>query len=214
MSRSHNEFRKESYFMRRGVHKTNYEGCIRETGLSIFRPVNPDQLYCISSIIDSKPYITVARNRDSEKGHAISMLELVETRRNYEEIGSLITSEVIKQIYDQVPSLRRTVQVTASRLTILGNFKDAQKPVCIVFDDDSANKLAQERGNIFTILEENTATEGYQLKTSYREKIPHISICRIPTDYDLQARNTLLRVLESNLPESINVKPATFYMPR
>jgi len=211
MSRSYNSLRNQS--ARQPITKGSRQTgrTISVTGLSVFRGVRPEPLYETMRAIDSNQLVYSSRSRQEQKPHAVSLIEKKEIDLNISYLGGLVTDSLFNEMFNSIPSLRKKLELSIARLSILGHRESPIRPICLVFDENTNERLTEEREQIITIIEANVDDASYQFGTRYRHKIPHLSLCSIPIYEKVDQQNRLLAELEASLPKTLVTQPATFY---
>ena len=185
-----------------------------DSGLSIFRAVGGNELdICKDEFLkQTSKFSRMVRGEIGQYGLSLTLVSLVEVKRQQFK-QDIETQEVIDEIYDEVPSLRRHLKVRLGRVGVFGYKNAKQRSISVSVHKDSRQQINDERNTILEIL--NQHTEGTTTRDDwFKNEIPHISLGKLLIDGEINHQHQeLLRSMTEVVPEELKLDRATFYNP-
>lgn len=185
-----------------------------KSGMAVFRPVGGNELAdCKERFLDlSTDFSRLVRGEPGQYGLAVSLVSLAEVRSKRFK-HNCDTQEVIDEIYYELPSLRRRVNVQLGRVGIFGAKNTKLRPFSVAIHEDSRQQIKDERDGIIEILNEYTEGALTRNDWSYND-IPHISLGKIAMDGEIESQHKkLIGSVNEVIPETVNLNRATLHKP-
>ena len=185
-----------------------------DSGLSIFRTVGGSELdICKNEFLkQTSNFSRMVRGEIGQHGLSLTLVSLTEVKRQQFK-QDIETQEVIDEIYNEVPSLRRHIKVQLGRVGIFGYKNAKQRSVSVSVHEDSRQQVKDERDSILEILDQYT--EGITTRDDwFKNEIPHISLGKLLIDGEINYQHReLLKSMTEVVPEELKLDRATFYNP-
>ena len=190
---------------------------LKKRNVAVFRKIGDEiTMRSLAEIFktETSNFFSIPRSEGDEKNHSISLIQMSEFRNNREYLGSITINQLISTIYDEVPTIRQRMDVSTGELRVLGNKKRPVRPIGILFDNDSREKLLLERQRIISVLEDLTPFQPESF--SWMGHItPHLSLGKVAIG-DIQQASRLdnfMDQIQDQIPPRISIDRATIYTP-
>lgn len=187
--------------------------CLGDSGLSVYRSINSEVLTETFRVVEEELGGTALhiRNRGQERPPAVNLLEVPEVKRQ-RSLGHVPVQDAINEIYGMIRSLRHEITATPAHLQFLGRQALKDKVLVVMLDNDTTEKIDEERTRILEILE-GMADQVFDDYRWWIHKRPHISLARIRTRYTQKVDSYVQKTIEESLPESIPLQRSSFFYP-
>lgn len=192
---------------------------LKDTGISVFRSLGNTALTSLVGIFNdaSLGLPAISRASATEKDHALTLVQMLEFKKNRKYLGSLGIFNVVDTIYHEVPSLRKKVSVKIHEdhpVKIFSNQNNLQRPISVVLDPASEAMIKSERREVLSVIESLTCFESEDFDWLL-DPTPCISLGKILVkEVPPERIRTVIASIESNLPEAISLNKATIHTAR
>ena len=185
-----------------------------EIGISVFRHVGGHSLSETMRTFDelSTDLTTQLRGVGTQKVPAVNLLQLREVQWNKALLGRIAAQEAIDAIFANVPTVRRKLTVQPNGVALFGRKGAAVRPVCLTFNEESAETLVEERDGIRTTLEVMTDADPSSFDWM-RDSQPHLALGKINPRVSREKIASLISGLEEICPTELVLCRATLHNP-
>lgn len=187
---------------------------LNDIGLSVFRSLGDRSLdECCDVFKDStRTATTQSRGETNQYGMALSLVSLIEVRaRNFD--GSISTQEVIDELYDSIPSLRKPMTIGVGRVGMFGGRNSLLRSFGVAIHDDERHRITDQRDAIIEVLNEYSDPPLTRENWSLND-VPHISIGRVSMSSISEfQRRAIIGSMNEALPLAIHLDRATLHNP-
>ena len=204
-----------------GDRSLDYGGSAFFGGLIVSRQVSLDNVSDVFEAIKTTGkelgiggYLRDGSNGDRRFG--LTQIEHNETR-SLSVPSDVATEDILNDIYDSVPTIRKPITVNVQGTRILSNRHNRFKILSIGFDEASNQAILAERQSIQTIIDQYTQdTYDEELPTTRwkQNPKPHVSLAKFPAksfnDRKIQA---IGRAVNEALPETLRLERASLINP-
>jgi hypothetical protein len=203
----HHEYRHE-------VHDADVQDSLNQVGLSVFRSLGGISLDECTRVFNEHTCSasTLKRGEHGQHGKALNLVSLIEVKaRDFD--GAISTQEVIDEIYDTIPSLRKPLKIGIQKVGIFGGKDSKLRPFGVAIHEDERHKVRDERDAIIDILNEYSMGQLTREDWSLNN-VPHISVGRVSmASITEQQHRDMIRGMNEVLPEAVLLDRATLYNP-
>lgn len=196
------------------VEKASTSPKLYRSGMSVFRSISGSEFEDSKNMFinQSSNFLRLVRGEPGQHGLALNLVSLAEVR-NKRFKHNCDTQEVIDEIYYELPSLRRRVNLQLGGVGIFGSKNAKLRSVSVAIHEDSRQQIKDERDGIIEILNEYTEGALTRNDWSYND-IPHISLGKIAMDGEIESQHKkLIGSVNEVIPETVNLNRATLHKP-
>lgn len=187
---------------------------LNEAGLSVFRRLGSCGLDgCMGAFNEYTNGVSkITRSESGQHGMALTIVGLIEVRtKNFD--GLVSSQSAINEIYDSIPSLRKSQNIRISRVAMLGHSSAKLRAFGVSIHPDDRELIRDERDQVIEILNDYAQLPLTREDWSFND-VPHISIGRVSmTSISEDQRRVLITRMNEALPEQIQLDRATLYNP-
>lgn len=185
-----------------------------KTGLAVFRPIDDYELEGCKEIFSkqSSQLSKSVRGEFGQHGLALNLVSLVEVK-NQRFKHNIGTQDVIDEIYSDVSSLRRPMNVQLGSVGLFGAKSSRLRSISIAVHENSRQQLKDERNDIIEVL--NQYAEGSLSRCDWGDNdVPHISLGKIAMHGEIEEQHRrLIGFINEVIPEEVKLDRAILYNP-
>ncbi len=186
-------------------------------GMSVYRTVAGQQLSGATEAFEiATERVTSDPRANGVAFNALTLLERSEVKRQRAMLGRVPIKAAIDGVFEDVPSLRKPIEVALGGIGIFGNHKASFVSLGYRVVGESLEAARQERLDIINSMESLSEVDEYARTFDWDHRSrPHITLGRVPTALlrDPVTANPVFDALRQAMPDVVTVHRATLLDP-